>query len=112
MENYSGIKTLAQLSEAISDIEYRIKMKERDIADNYYGVKKYINPVTYIHKALVRLYSFRSAFDYVGGIYDRVRDFFHARRKKSSSGVSGSGDEVKADGTVEVKIQESGSGAK
>lgn len=90
MRNYRNISSLKELREAGRQLSFEIRIKEREIADDYESLKSYLNPAAYVHRLLERFYAVRRLIGFFEKAYESLRGFFN--RKRNGSGNAGGKD--------------------
>lgn len=89
--DYRNITTIEQLKKAQVEIKYKIEAKERELAGNYATLKSCLNPLTYIRKVALKLYSLRHLGYYITAFYNYIKELFSKSGKESDrqSGAKG-----------------------
>jgi ribosome-binding ATPase YchF (GTP1/OBG family) len=75
--DYNSITNLDELRSARERLKNIIAIKEYELESNVNAFKEALNPVTYINKLLVKIYSFENLLKYFVKGYDFVRSWFN-----------------------------------
>ena len=89
--DYRNITTFEQLKKAQVEIKYKIEASGRELAGNYAALKSCLNPLTYIRKAVLKLYSLRYLGHYITAFYNYIKGF-SSKSGKDSDRQSGAKD--------------------
>lgn len=97
MKNYRNISSLKELREADRQLSFEIRIKEREIADDYESLKSYLNPAAYVHRLLERFYAVRRLMGFFEKAYESLRGFFNRKRNGSGNAGGKDGQDVPSD---------------
>lgn len=78
---YGKIRNIAELKAARRKVSKDISAKERELMEDYMHFRSYLDPMAYVNRLLVRLYSFRHLFEGIRTVAGKTVDFFSSWKR-------------------------------